>query len=221
MKTIIKKFEEVGLNVQLESGLINIEQQDAKGLLKKFNLKTKDSIKVRTSYIKDSDLNVLIFSTDKSESVVFNGIDFITTWYNSKSLLYKNWENSKTKIQESNPLVAQFRPTLVLDSIRQYLIGHNVITKAVLNPLEETRKEMILDNKFKVIYIYLNYSEEIEVSYLKQKDILRLALTEDNLLRITEEITNFIESKTKFRKILISKLKLGFFKKYKTEKNNK
>lgn len=221
MKTIIKKFEEVGLNVQLESGLINIEQQDAKGLLKKFNLKTKDSIKVRTSYIKDSDLNVLIFSTDESESVVFNGIDFITTWYNSKSLLYKNWENSKTKIQESNPLVAQFRPTLVLDSIRQYLIGHNVITKAVLNPLEETRKEMILDNKFKVIYIYLNYSEEIEVSYLKQKDILRLALTEDNLLRITEEITNFIESKTKFRKILISKLKLGFFKKYKTEKNNK
>lgn len=221
MKTIIKKFEEVGLNVQLESGLINIEQQDAKGLLKKFNLKTKDSIKVRTSYIKDSDLNVLIFSTDESESVVFNGIDFITTWYNSKSLLYKNWENSKTKIQESNPLVAQFRPTLVLDSIRQYLIGHNIITKAVLNPLEETRKEMILDNKFKVIYIYLNYSEEIEVSYLKQKDILRLALTEDNLLRITEEITNFIESKTKFRKILISKLKLGFFKKYKTEKNNK
>ena len=221
MKTIIKKFEEVGLNVQLESGLINIEQQDAKGLLKKFNLKTKDSIKVRTSYIKDSDLNVLIFSTDESESVVFNGIDFIITWYNSKSLLYKNWENSKTKIQESNPLVAQFRPTLVLDSIRQYLIGHNVITKAVLNPLEETRKEMILDNKFKVIYIYLNYSEEIEVSYLKQKDILRLALTEDNLLRITEEITNFIESKTKFRKILISKLKLGFFKKYKTEKNNK
>lgn len=221
MKTIIKKFEEVGLNVQLESGLINIEQQDAKGLLKKFNLKTKDSIKVRTSYIKDSDLNVLIFSTDESESVVFNGIDFITTWYNSKSLLYKNWENSKTKIQESNPLVAQFRPTLVLDSIRQYLIGHNVITKAVLNPLEETRKEMILDNKFKVIYIYLNYSEEIEVSYLKQKDILRLALTEDNLLHITEEITYFIESKTKFRKILISKLKLGFFKKYKTEKNNK
>ena len=221
MKTIIKKFEEVGLNVQLESGLINIEQQDAKGLLKKFNLKTKDSIKVRTSYIKDSDLNVLIFSTDESESVVFNGIDFIITWYNSKSLLYKNWENSKTKIQESNPLVAQFRPTLVLDSIRQYLIGHNVITKAVLNPLEETRKEMILDNKFKVIYIYLNYSEEIEVSYLKQKDILRLALTEDNLLHITEEITNFIESKTKFRKILISKLKLGFFKKYKTEKNNK
>ena len=221
MKTIIKKFEEVGLNVQLESGLINIEQQDAKDLLKKFNLKTKDSIKVRTSYIKDSDLNVLIFSTDKSESVVFNGIDFITTWYNSKSLLYKNWENSKTKIQESNPLVAQFRPTLVLDSIRQYLIGHNVITKAVLNPLEETRKEMILDNKFKVIYIYLNYSEEIEVSYIKQKDILRLALTEDNLLHVTEEITHFIESKTKFRKILISKLKLGFFKKYKTEKNNK
>lgn len=221
MKTIIKKFEEVGLNVQLESGLINIEQQDAKGLLKKFNLKTKDSIKVRTSYIKDSDLNVLIFSTDKSESVVFNGIDFITTWYNSKSLLYKNWENSKTKIQESNPLVAQFRPTLVLDSIRQYLIGHNVINKAVLNPLEETRKEMILDNKFKVIYIYLNYSEEIEVSYIKQKDILRLALTEDNLLHVTEEITHFIESKTKFRKILISKLKLGFFKKYKTEKNNK
>ena len=221
MKTIIKKFEEVGLNVQLESGLINIEQQDAKGLLKKFNLKTKDSIKVRTSYIKDSDLNVLIFSTDESESVVFNGIDFIITWYNSKSLLYKNWENSKTKIQESNPLVAQFRPTLVLDSIRQYLIGHNVITKAVLNPLVETRKEMILDNKFKVIYIYLNYSEEIEVSYIKQKDILRLALTEDNLLHITEEITNFIESKTKFRKILISKLKLGFFKKYKTEKNNK
>lgn len=221
MKTIIKKFEEVGLNVQLESGLINIEQQDAKGLLKKFNLKTKDSIKVRTSYIKDSDLNVLIFSTDESESVVFNGIDFIITWYNSKSLLYKNWENSKTKIQESNPLVAQFRPTLVLDSIRQYLIGHNVITKAVLNPLVETRKEMILDNKFKVIYIYLNHSEKIEVSYLKQKDILRLALTEDNLLHITEEITNFIESKTKFRKILISKLKLGFFKKYKTEKNNK
>ena len=221
MKTIIKKFEEVGLNVQLESGLINIEQQDAKGLLKKFNLKTKDSIKVRTSYIKDSDLNVLIFSTDESESVVFNGIDFITTWYNSKSLLYKNWENSKTKIQESNPLVAQFRPTLVLDSIRQYLIGHNVITKAVLNPLVETRKEMILDNKFKVIYIYLNHSEKIEVSYLKQKDILRLALTEDNLLHITEEIMHFIESKTKFRKILISKLKLGFFKKYKTEKNNK
>lgn len=221
MKTIIKKFEEVGLNVHLENGLINIGQQDAKGLLKKFNLKTKDSIKVRTSYIKDSDLNVLIFSTDESESVVFNGIDFITTWYNSKSLLYKNWENSKTKIQESNPLVAQFRPTLVLDSIRQYLIGHNIITKAVLNPLEETRKEMILDNKFKVIYIYLNYSEEIEVSYLKQKDILRLVLTEDNLLHITEEITHFIESKTKFRKILISKLKLGFFKKYKTEKNNK
>ena len=221
MKTIIKKFEEVGLNVQLESGLINIEQQDAKGLLKKFNLKTKDSIKVRTSYIKDSDLNILIFSTDESESVVFNGIDFIITWYNSKSVLYKNWENSKTKIQESNPLVAQFRPTVVLDSIRQYLIGHNVITKAVLNPLVETRKEMILDNKFKVIYIYLNYSEKIEVTYLKQKDILRLALTEDNLLRITEEITNFIESKTKFRKILISKLKLGFFKKYKTEKNNK
>lgn len=221
MKTIIKKFEEVGLNVQLESGLINIEQQDAKGLLKKFNLKTKDSIKVRTSYIKDSDLNVLIFSTDESESVVFNGIDFIITWYNSKCLLYKNWENSKTKIQESNPLVAQFRPTLVLDSIRQYLIGHNVITKAVLNPLVETRKEMILDNKFKVIYIYLNHSEKIEVSYLKQKDILRLALTEDNLLHITEEIMHFIESKTKFRKILISKLKLGFFKKYKTEKNNK
>ena len=221
MKTIIKKFEEVGLNVQLESGLINIEQQDAKGLLKKFNLKTKDSIKVRTSYIKDSDLNILIFSTDESESVVFNGIDFIITWYNSKSLLYKNWENSKTKIQESNPLVAQFRPTVVLDSIRQYLIGHNVITKAVLNPLVETRKEMILDNKFKVIYIYLNYSEKIEVTYLKQKDILRLALTEDNLLHITEEITHFIESKTKFRKILISKLKLGFFKKYKTEKNNK
>ena len=221
MKTIIKKFEEVGLNVQLESGLINIEQQDAKGLLKKFNLKTKDSIKVRTSYIKDSDLNILIFSTDESESVVFNGIDFIITWYNSKSVLYKNWENSKTKIQESNPLVAQFRPTLVLDSIRQYLIGHNVITKAVLNPLVETRKEMILDNKFKVIYIYLNYSEKIEVTYLKQKDILRLALTEDNLLHITEEITHFIESKTKFRKILISKLKLGFFKKYKTEKNNK
>ena len=221
MKTIIKKFEEVGLNVQLESGLINIEQQDAKDLLKKFNLKTKDSIKVRTSYIKDSDLNVLIFSTDESESVVFNGIDFITTWYNAKSLLYKNWENSKTKIQESNPLVAQFRPTLVLDSIRQYLIGHNVITKAVLNPLEETRKEMILDNKFKVIYIYLNYSEEIEVSYLKQKDILRLALTEDNLLHITEEITHFIESKTKFRKILISKLKLGFIKNIKLKKNNK
>ena len=221
MKTIIKKFEEVGLNIQLESGLINIEQQDAKRLLKKFNLKTKDSIKVRTSYIKDSDLNILIFSTDVSESVVFNGIDFIITWYNSKSVLYKNWENSKTKIQESNPLVAQFRPTVVLDSIRQYLIGHNVITKAVLNPLVETRKEMILDNKFKVIYIYLNYSEKIEVTYLKQKDILRLALTEDNLLHITEEITHFIESKTKFRKILISKLKLGFFKKYKTEKNNK
>ena len=221
MKTIIKKFEEVGLNIQLESGLINIEQQDAKRLLKKFNLKTKDSIKVRTSYIKDSDLNILIFSTDESESVVFNGIDFIITWYNSKSVLYKNWENSKTKIQESNPLVAQFRPTLVLDSIRQYLIGHNIITKAVLNPLEGTRKEMILDNKFKVIYIYLNYSEKIEVTYLKQKDILRLALTEYNLLHITEEITHFIESKTKFRKILISKLKLGFFKKYKTEKNNK
>ena len=221
MKTIIKKFEEVGLNIQLESGLINIEQQDAKRLLKKFNLKTKDSINVRTSYIKDSDLNILIFSTDESESVVFNGIDFIITWYNSKSVLYKNWENSKTKIQESNPLVAQFRPTVVLDSIRQYLIGHNVITKAVLNPLVETRKEMILDNKFKVIYIYLNYSEKIEVTYLKQKDILRLALTEDNLLHITEEITHFIESKTKFRKILISKLKLGFFKKYKTEKNNK
>ena len=221
MKIIIKKFEEVGLNIQLESGLINIEQQDAKRLLKKFNLKTKDSINVRTSYIKDSDLNILIFSTDESESVVFNGIDFIITWYNSKSVLYKNWENSKTKIQESNPLVAQFRPTVVLDSIRQYLIGHNVITKAVLNPLVETRKEMILDNKFKVIYIYLNYSEEIEVTYLKQKYILRLALTEDNLLHVTEEITHFIESKTKFRKILISKLKLGFFKKYKTEKNNK
>ena len=221
MKTIIKKFEEVGLNVQLESGLINIEQQDAKDLLKKFNLKTKDSIKVRTSYIKDSDLNVLIFSTDKSESVVFNGIDFITTWYNAKSLLYKNWENSKTKIQESNPLVAQFRPTLVLDSIRQYLIGHNIITKAILKPLDETRKEMILDNKFKVIYIYLSHSEEIEVSYLKQKDILRLALTEDNLLHITEEITHFIESKTKFRKVLISKLKLGFLKNIKSKKNNK
>lgn len=221
MKTIIKKFEEVGLNVQLESGLINIEQQDAKDLLKKFNLKTKDSIKVRTSYIKDSDLNVLIFSTDESESVVFNGIDFITTWYNAKSLLYKNWENSKTKIQESNPLVAQFRPTLVLDSIRQYLIGHNIITKAILKPLDETRKEMILDNKFKVIYIYLSHSEEIEVSYLKQKDILRLALTEDNLLHITEEITHFIESKTKFRKVLISKLKLGFLKNIKSKKNNK
>lgn len=221
MKTIVKKFEEVGLIIKLENGLINIDPQDAKALLKKFNLKTKDSIKVRTSYIKDMDLNVLIFSTDESESVVFNGIDFITTWYNSKSLLYKNWENSKTKIKESNPFVAQFRPTLVLDSIRQYLIGHNIITKAVLKPLVETRKEMILDNKFKVIYIYLNHSEEIEVRYLKQKDSLRLVLSEDNLLHITEEIVHFIESKTKFRKVLISKLKLGFLKNLKLKKNNK
>lgn len=221
MKTIVKKFEEVGLIIKLENGLINIDPQDAKALLKKFNLKTKDSIKVRTSYIKDMDLNVLIFSTDESESVVFNGIDFITTWYNSKSLLYKNWENSKTKIKESNPFVAQFRPTLVLDSIRQYLVGHNIITKAVLKPLSETRKEMIIDNKFKVIYIYLNYSEEIEVRYLKQKDYLRLVLTEDNLLHITEEIVHFIESKTKFRKVLISKLKLGFLKNLKLKKNNK
>ena len=221
MKTIVKKFEEVGLIIKLENGLINIDQQDAKVLLKKFNLKTKDSIKVKTSYIKDMDLNVLIFSTDESESVVFNGIDFITTWYNSKSLLYKNWENSKAKIKESNPLVAQFRPTIVLDSIRQYLVGHNIITNAVIKPLLDTRKEMILDNKFKVIYIYLNYSEEIEVSYLKQKDILRLALTEDNLLHITEEIVHFIESKTKFRKVLISKLKLGFLKNLKLKKNNK
>lgn len=221
MKTIVKKFEEVGLIIKLENGLINIDPQDAKALLKKFNLKTKDSIKVRTSYIKDMDLNVLIFSTDESESVVFNGIDFITTWYNSKSLLYKNWENSKTKIKESNPFVAQFRPTLVLDSIRQYLIGHNIITKAVLKPLVETRKEMILDNKFKVIYIYLNHSEEIEVRYLKQKDSLRLVLSEDNLLHITEEIVHFIESKTKLRKVLISKLKLGFLKNLKLKKNNK
>lgn len=221
MKTIVKKFEEVGLIIKLENGLINIDPQDAKALLKKFNLKTKDSIKVRTSYIKDMDLNVLIFSTDESESVVFNGIDFITTWYNSKSLLYKNWENSKTKIKESNPFVAQFRPTLVLDSIRQYLVGHNIITKAVLKPLSETRKEMIIDNKFKVIYIYLNHSEEIEVRYLKQKDYLRLVLTEDNLLHITEEIVHFIESKTKFRKVLISKLKLGFLKNLKLKKNNK
>ena len=221
MKTIVKKFEEVGLIIKLENGLINIDPQDAKALLKKFNLKTKDSIKVRTSYIKDMDLNVLIFSTDESESVVFNGIDFITTWYNSKSLLYKNWENSKTKIKESNPFVAQFRPTLVLDSIRQYLVGHNIITKAILKPLSETRKEMIIDNKFKVIYIYLNHSEEIEVRYLKQKDYLRLVLTEDNLLHITEEIVHFIESKTKFRKVLISKLKLGFLKNLKLKKNNK
>ena len=221
MKTIVKKFEEVGLIIKLENGLINIDPQDAKALLKKFNLKTKDSIKVRTSYIKDMDLNVLIFSTDESESVVFNGIDFITTWYNSKSLLYKNWENSKTKIKESNPFVAQFRPTLVLDSIRQYLVGHNIITKAVLKPLSETRKEMIIDNKFKVIYIYLNHSEEIEVRYLEQKDYLRLVLTEDNLLHITEEIVHFIESKTKFRKVLISKLKLGFLKNLKLKKNNK
>lgn len=221
MKTIVKKFEEVGLIIKLENGLINIDPQDAKALLKKFNLKTKDSIKVRTSYIKDMDLNVLIFSTDESESVVFNGIDFITTWYNSKSLLYKNWENSKTKIKESNPFVVQFRPTLVLDSIRQYLVGHNIITKAVLKPLVETRKEMILDNKFKVIYIYLNHSEEIEVRYLKQKDSLRLILTEDNLLHVTEEIVHFIESKTKFRKVLISKLKLGFLKNLKLKKNNK
>ena len=221
MKTIVKKFEEVGLIIKLENGLINIDQQDAKVLLKKFNLKTKDSIKVKTSYIKDMDLNVLIFSTDESESVVFNGIDFITTWYNSKSLLYKNWENSKAKIKESNPLVAQFRPTIVLDSIRQYLVGHNIITNAVIKPLLDTRKEMILDNKFKVIYIYLNHSEEIEVRYLKQKDSLRLSLTEDNLLHITEEIVHFIESKTKFRKILISKLKLGFLKNLKLKKNNK
>ena len=221
MKTIVKKFEEVGLIIKLENGLINIDQQDAKALLKKFNLKTKDSIKVKTSYIKDMDLNVLIFSTDESESVVFNGIDFITTWYNSKSLLYKNWENSKAKIKESNPLVAQFRPTIVLDSIRQYLVGHNIITNAIIKPLLETRKEMILDNKFKVIYIYLNHSEEIEVRYLKQKDSLRLVLTEDNLLHITEEIVHFIESKTKFRKVLISKLKLGFLKNLKLKKNNK
>lgn len=221
MKTIVKKFEEVGLIIKLENGLINIDQQDAKVLLKKFNLKTKDSIKVKTSYIKDMDLNVLIFSTDESESVVFNGIDFITTWYNSKSLLYKNWENSKAKIKESNPLVAQFRPTIVLDSIRQYLVGHNIITNAVIKPLLDTRKEMILDNKFKVIYIYLNHSEEIEVRYLKQKDSLRLSLTEDNLLHITEEIVHFIESKTKFRKVLISKLKLGFLKNLKLKKNNK
>ena len=221
MKTIVKKFEEVGLIIKLENGLINIDQQDAKVLLKKFNLKTKDSIKVKTSYIKDMDLNVLIFSTDESESVVFNGIDFITTWYNSKSLLYKNWENSKAKIKESNPLVAQFRPTIVLDSIRQYLVGHNIITNAVIKPLLDTRKEMILDNKFKVIYIYLNHLEEIEVRYLKQKDSLRLSLTEDNLLHITEEIVHFIESKTKFRKILISKLKLGFLKNLKLKKNNK
>lgn len=221
MKTIVKKFEEVGLIVKLENGLINIDQQDAKALLKKFNLKTKDSIKVKTSYIKDMDLNVLIFSTDESESVVFNGIDFITTWYNSKSLLYKNWENSKAKIKESNPLVAQFRPTIVLDSIRQYLVGHNIITNAVIKPLLDTRKELILDNKFKVIYIYLNHSEEIEVRYLKQKDSLRLVLTEDNLLHVTEEIVHFIESKTKFRKVLISKLKLGFLKNLKLKKNNK
>ena len=221
MKTIVKKFEEVGLIIKLENGLINIDQQDAKALLKKFKLKTKDSIKVKTSYIKDIDLNVLIFSTDESESVVFNGIDFITTWYNSKSLLYKNWENSKAKIKESNPLVAQFRPTIVLDSIRQYLVGHNIITNAVIKPLLDTRKEMILDNKFKVIYIYLNHLEEIEVRYLKQKDSLRLSLTEDNLLHITEEIVHFIESKTKFRKILISKLKLGFLKNLKLKKNNK
>lgn len=221
MKTIVKKFEEVGLIIKLENGLINIDQQDAKVLLKKFNLKTKDSIKVKTSYIKDMDLNVLIFSTDESESVVFNGIDFITTWYNSKSLLYKNWENSKAKIKESNPLVAQFRPTIVLDSIRQYLVGHNIITNAVIKPLLDTRKEMILDNKFKVIYIYLNHSEEIEVRYLKQKDSLRLSLTEDNLLHITEEIVHFIELKTKFRKVLISKLKLGFLKNLKLKKNNK
>lgn len=221
MKTIVKKFEEVGLIIKLENGLINIDQQDAKALLKKFNLKTKDSIKVKTSYIKDIDLNVLIFSTDESESVVFNGIDFITTWYNSKSLLYKNWENSKVKIKESNPLVAQFRPTIVLDSIRQYLVGHNIITNAVIKPLFDTRKEMILDNKFKVIYIYLNHSEEIEVRYLKQKDSLRLSLTEDNLLHVTEEIVHFIESKTKFRKVLISKLKLGFLKNLKLKKNNK
>jgi len=221
MKTIVKKFEEVGLIVKLENGLINIDQQDAKALLKKFNLKTKDSIKVKTSYIKDMDLNVLIFSTDESESVVFNGIDFITTWYNSKSLLYKNWENSKAKIKESTPLVAQFRPTIVLDSIRQYLVGHNIITNAVIKPLLDTRKELILDNKFKVIYIYLNHSEEIEVRYLKQKDSLRLVLTEDNLLHVTEEIVHFIESKTKFRKVLISKLKLGFLKNLKLKKNNK
>lgn len=221
MKTIVKKFEEVGLIIKLENGLINIDQQDAKVLLKKFNLKTKDSIKVKTSYIKDMDLNILIFSTDESESVVFNGIDFITTWYNSKSLLYKNWENSEAKIKESNPLVAQFRPTIVLDSIRQYLVGHNIITNAVIKPLLDTRKEMILDNKFKVIYIYLNHSEEIEVRYLKQKDSLRLSLTEDNLLHITEEIVHFIESKTKFRKVLISKLKLGFLKNLKLKKNNK
>lgn len=221
MKTIVKKFEEVGLIIKLENGLINIDQQDAKALLKKFNLKTKDSIKVKTSYIKDMDLNVLIFSTDESESVVFNGIDFITNWYNSKSLLYKNWENSKAKIKESNPLVAQFRPTIVLDSIRQYLVGHNIITNAVIKPLLDTRKEMILDNKFKVIYIYLNHSEEIEVRYLKQKDSLRLSLTEDNLLHITEEIVHFIELKTKFRKVLISKLKLGFLKNLKLKKNNK
>ncbi len=221
MKTIVKKFEEVGLIIKLENGLINIDQQDAKALLKKFKLKTKDSIKVKTSYIKDIDLNVLIFSTDESESVVFNGIDFITTWYNSKSLLYKNWENSKVKIKESNPLVAQFRPTIVLDSIRQYLVGHNIITNAVIKPLFDTRKEMILDNKFKVIYIYLNHSEEIEVRYLKQKDSLRLSLTEDNLLHVTEEIVHFIESKTKFRKVLISKLKLGFLKNLKLKKNNK
>lgn len=220
MKTVAKNFEDVGLNVTLENGLINIEKQDAKKLLKKFNLKTKDSIFVETSYIEDIDSNVLVFSSETAEVVVFNGIDIISNWYNSKSLFYKNWETAKTKISEFNPLVAQFRPTLVLDTIRKYLFGHNRIKEAVINPLLETRKEMILDNKFKVIYIYLSHSEVIEISYRKQKDILRLTLTEDNLTEVLESIEHFIESKTKFKKVLISKLKLGFLKKIKLRKNN-
>lgn len=221
MKTIIKKFEEVGLQVELSNKLINLKQQDAKALLKKFNLKTKDAIKVKTKYIKEIDSNVLVFSTDESEEVVFSGIDFIISWYDAKSLLYKNWENSKSRISESNPFVAQFRPTLVLDSIKKKLIENKVIKGGILKPLIDNRKEMVLDSKFTIIYIYLNHTEAIEVSYLKQKDKLNLFLTDENLSEVYEEIKHFIESKTKFRKVLLSKLKLGFLKNIKLKKNNK
>ena len=216
MKQIEEQFNKLGLIVEFENGDINIAKQDASKLLKKFNLKSKESIFISTFKLEEG-INGLLFSTETIESVVFNGVEHIVDWFFNKSRVIKNWHVTKMKHLEHSSEVIEFRPTLILDKIRKHLIASETIKSGMMNPTKENRRTMIVDNKFAIVYIYLQHSEFIDVVHIASRKKIKFEITGNLIDKKLKSIEVFIISKIglrlKLRKILENKIKFKLFKK--------
>ena len=215
LPTIVNKFRQVGIEINMVGGRINISKQNAIPLLRFFKIYTTDEIYIETVFLQEENFNTIVFSLEEN-FIKFEGIEKIINWFILNDKTVQNFENSKNLIETNLDNFIEYRPTKVLKEIQKKLN----INKGKFKQIDSNKK-LFESNEFSFLYIYKKHVEILEFK-INNTIIERFQLKE-NLDETIQSINTHILKNKKLKKLIfykqiINKFKVVFYNKLEHKK---